>query len=64
MPALFQWLFCFCSIDSRQDVFYTGILCNRVSVIGGKNQGFLPAPASLVLVCVPGKKGQAAGGAL
>lgn len=40
MPALFQWLFCFCLIDSGQDVFYTGILCNRVSVIGGKIKGF------------------------
>lgn len=52
MPRLFQWLFCFCPIDSGQDVFYTGILCDHVSVIGGKNQEFVPAPASLMLVCL------------
>lgn len=35
------------------DWFWAGcLLCNHVSVIGGKNQGFLPAPASLVLVCL------------
>lgn len=40
MPGLFQWLFCFCPIDSGQDVFYTYSLCNRVSEIGGKIKGF------------------------
>lgn len=61
MPVLLQWLFCFCSIDLGRMSFHRHLvyphLCNW-----WKNQGLIPAPASLVLMWLHGKKGWGIGG--